>query len=69
MQILKQKKLMAIQIKSVNNSPTMGVEYVMVKVRRTAAVLVLLVCVVVVRDVHVAVLKLFLLPPDNFKII
>ena len=44
----------------------MGVEYVMVKVRRTAAVLVLLVCVVVVRDVHVAVLKLLLLPPDNF---
>ena len=57
---------MAIQIRSVNNSPTMGVEYVMVKVRRTAAVLVLLVCVVVVRDVHVAVLKLLLLPPDNF---
>ena len=58
--------MVAIQIRSVNNSPTMGVEYVMVKVRRTAAVLVLLVCVVVIHDVHFAVLKLFLLPPDDF---
>jgi hypothetical protein len=42
---------------------------VLVQVRGAAAIFVLLVCVVVVRDVHVAVLKLFLLPPDDFEII
>ena len=51
-------------------SQTLTVERVLVQIRGDASVLVLLVSVVVVRDVHVAILNLFLFPPglnNNFE--
>ena len=44
-------------------SQTLTVERVLIQVGGDASVLVLLVGVVVVRDVHVAILNLFLFPP------
>ena len=64
-----------IDVKNVRNenyrlSQTLTVERVLIQVRGDASVLVLLVRVVVVRDVHVAILNLFLFPPglnNNFE--
>ena len=57
-----------IDVKNVRNenyrlSQTLTVERVLIQVGGDASVLVLLVRVVVVRDVHVAILNLFLFPP------
>ena len=63
-----------IDVKNVRNenyrlSQTLTVERVLIQVGGDASVLVLLVRVVVVRDVHVAILNLFLFPPglNNFE--
>ena len=57
-----------IDVKNVRNenyrlSQTLTVERVLIQIRGDASVLVLLVGVVVVRDIHVAILNLFLFPP------
>ena len=57
-----------IDVKNVRNenyrlSQTLTVERVLIQVGGDASVLVLLVRVVVVRDIHVAILNLFLFPP------
>ena len=57
-----------IDVKNVRNenyrlSQTLTVERVLIQVGGDASVLVLLVGVVVVRDIHVAILNLFLFPP------
>ena len=44
---------------------TLTVECVLIQVRGNASILVLLVRVVVVRDVHLPVLHLLLLPPEK----
>ena len=57
-----------IDVKNVRNenyrlSQTLTVERVLIQIGGDASVLVLLVGVVVVRDIHVAILNLFLFPP------